>query len=160
MRLGFVATSRAWRGQGLIFTERKDGYRSSASVGGGGPVRLECFPKPNPDITKPSSLQSSLPGSNKQGTSASVAFDRESLVASIKVRSGWWVERREWWEHEGRTDGCTNGSWRTEMANSAPGVGHKHVSTLEDSSRTGAMGWCLICGAKLNLHFALWLAQI
>lgn len=44
-------------------------------------------------------------------------------------------ELREWkWRvPEGATEGCANGSSSTGMTNSTPGVGDKHVVTLEGS---------------------------
>jgi len=59
-----------------------------------------------------------------------VALDRDSLVVSIMVRSGWWVEGVGMKGARGATEGCANGSSSNLVTNSAPGCGERQEVVL------------------------------
>lgn len=83
---------------------------------------MNASPEPYPDITKPSSSQSSLPRSDKQGTPASVAMAKDSLVVSIMVRTGRRVGGRGMKGERVDTEGMSMGSsTSTGMTSSPPG---------------------------------------
>lgn len=72
--VSFVANFKARRRHGLMCGVK-------IFIVSGSWSDLNALPEPKPDITKPSSSQSSLPRSHKHGTRTSVALD--SLVVSI-----------------------------------------------------------------------------